>query len=99
MGGIPYYLKSIKKSLSIAQNINTICFQKGGTLCEIKHTDKPFVITKDYALELERKLIIYKEKMRTKKQLVWCLISANGVSTNEFFKKIISNVITLKDLF
>ncbi len=69
------------------------------TLCEIKHTEKPFVMTKDYALELERKLTIYKERTRTKKQLVWCLISANGVSTNEIFKKIISNVITFNDLF
>ena len=36
------------------------------TLCEIKHTDKPYVITKDYALELEKKKQIYKEITRTK---------------------------------
>lgn len=69
------------------------------TLCEIKHTDKPFVITKNYASELERKKSIYKEKTRTKKQLVWCLISSNGVVKNEYLKKLISNVIIAKDLF
>lgn len=69
------------------------------TLCEIKHTDKPFVITKDYASELERKTAIYKERTRTKKQIIWCLISCNGVSKNKHFNKIINNVIVLKDLF
>ena len=69
------------------------------TLCEIKHTDKQFVITKDYAIELEKKLLIYKERTRTKKQLIWCLISNNGVLKNDYFKKLISNVVTLKDLF
>lgn len=69
------------------------------TLCEIKHTEKPFVITKDYAIELERKTLIYKERTRTKKQLVWCFISSNGVVKNEYFKKLIGNVIISKDLF
>ncbi|MEI6096435.1 MAG: AAA family ATPase, partial [Gammaproteobacteria bacterium] len=69
------------------------------TLCEIKHTEKPFVITKDYAADLERKVAIYKEITRTKKQLNWCLISCSGVSKNKYFNKIIDNVVVLKDLF
>lgn len=69
------------------------------TLCEIKHTEQPFVITKNYAVELKRKLSIYKEKTRTKKQIFWCLISCNGASKNKYFNEIISGMLTLKDLF
>ncbi|MDM8335578.1 AAA family ATPase [Wolbachia pipientis] len=32
MGGIPHYFKEVSKGLSAAQNINTICFQKGDLL-------------------------------------------------------------------
>lgn len=69
------------------------------TLCEIKHTDKEFVITKDYAHELERKKAIYKERTRTKKQISWCLITSNGVSKNSYFKDLISHAIKLSDFF
>lgn len=69
------------------------------TLCEIKHTEKPFVITKDYALELEKKKSIYKERTRTKKQITWCLITSSGVVKNEHYNKLINHVINLKDLF
>ncbi len=69
------------------------------TLCEIKHTDKEFVITKDYARELENKKAIYKERTRTKKQITWCLIASNGVAKNAYYRNLISHVVTLKDLF
>ena len=32
MGGVPHYLKGLKNNLSISQNINALCFQKGGLL-------------------------------------------------------------------
>ncbi len=32
LGGVPHYLKEIKKSKSVAQNINDICFKKDGLL-------------------------------------------------------------------
>jgi hypothetical protein len=34
MGGIPFYLKSIEKGLSAAQNINQLCFTANGLLYE-----------------------------------------------------------------
>jgi AAA+ ATPase superfamily predicted ATPase len=68
-------------------------------LCEIKNTDKEFVITKDYADELERKKSIYKEITRTKKQIIWCLITSNGIVKNSYYKNLISHAITLKDLY
>lgn len=69
------------------------------TLCEIKHTEKPFVITKSYAGEIETKQEIYKEQTRTKKQIHWCLITNNGVVNNEYFEKLINHVVTLDDLY
>jgi AAA+ ATPase superfamily predicted ATPase len=69
------------------------------TLCEIKHTDKPFIITKDYALELEKKKSIYKNITRAKKQIRWCLITNNGVSKNEYFNKLIHDTVNLEELF
>lgn len=32
IGGIPFYLKSIEKGLSVVQNINQLCFKKNGLL-------------------------------------------------------------------
>lgn len=32
LGGIPHYLKAVKKGLSVQQNIKNMCFQKGGIL-------------------------------------------------------------------
>lgn len=69
------------------------------TLCEIKHTEKPFIITKDYALELGKKSVVYKERTRTKKQIQWCLITNNGVLRNEYFNKIVNDSVNLQDLF
>lgn len=68
-------------------------------LCEIKHTEKPFVITKSYAAEIETKQAVYKEQTRTKKQILWCFITNNGITENEYFKKQINHVVTLDDLY
>lgn len=34
MGGVPYYLKCLEKNLSVAQNIDQLCFQNQGVLAE-----------------------------------------------------------------
>ena len=69
------------------------------TLCEIKHTDQPYVITKESAAKLEKKASIFEERTGMKKQLLWCLISSGGVVKNEYYNKLISNEITLEDFF
>lgn len=67
------------------------------TLCEIKYSEKPFVMTKDFFTELKQKEAIYIEKTRSKKQTFWALISAQGVSSQQ--KGLITQVITLNDFF
>ncbi len=69
------------------------------TLCEVKHTDKLFAITKSYALELEKKKRIYKEVTRTKKQILWCFIVSSGIFKNEYCNNMVGNVVYLEDLF
>lgn len=69
------------------------------TLCEIKYSDKPFVIDKAYATVIEEKMNIFKERLKTDKQLFFCMISANGLKETEYSKKLISSVVSLEDLF
>jgi hypothetical protein len=69
------------------------------TLCEIKYSDKPYVITKEYKEQLRKKESIYKEKTRSRKQIFWVLIAANGATENQHLRDIINKVITLEDLF
>ena len=68
-------------------------------LCEIKYTEKPFVITKSYATEIETKQAVYKKQTRTKKQILWCFITNNGMAENEYFEKLVNYVMTLDDLY
>lgn len=69
------------------------------TLCEIKYTNKSFVIDKHMVASLEKKSRILKEQTRTKKQLFWVIISAVGLKSNDHAKNLISGVVTLDDLF
>ncbi len=69
------------------------------TICEIKYSDKPFVITKEYAKKLQQKLDTFRKVTRTNKQLFIVLISANGIKRNKYSDELISGVVTLDDLF
>jgi len=69
------------------------------TLCEIKHTEKVFSITKSYIKELKNKKIIYQEKTKTKKQIFWCLVTSNGVVENDYFKELAADTVSVADLF
>lgn len=69
------------------------------TICEIKYNDKPFVITKDYAEILQRKMRVLKEQTRTKKHLFMALITTNGLKRNSYADDLVSGVIVLDDFF
>ncbi|NUX01369.1 AAA family ATPase [Wolbachia endosymbiont of Madathamugadia hiepei] len=68
-------------------------------LCEIKYSDKPYIVTKEFVEQLKRKETVYREKTKSKKQIFWVLIAANGASENQYLKDTIHHVITLEDLF
>lgn len=69
------------------------------TLCEIKYTDAPFFIDRQYAEKLIKKIEIFKKTTRTKKQIFLAIISANGLKKSMYSEEIVHGVTTLKDLF
>lgn len=69
------------------------------TLCEIKYTEKPFVLTKEFIERIKTKEAIYREKTRTQKQIFWALIAANGTTNSQRADNLICHVITADDLF
>lgn len=69
------------------------------TLCEIKYTKNPFEIDKKYAEILERKIKVFKEQTRTRKQIFMTMVSANGIKPTMYAEELISGVVTLDDLF
>lgn len=68
-------------------------------VCEIKYTQDPFVIDKEYAAKLRNLIQIFKEKTRTKKQLFLSMISAHGIKQNMYAEDMVDGVVTLEDLF
>lgn len=69
------------------------------TLCEIKYTNEPFLIDKQYAENLRKKIEVFKRVTRTKKQIFLALISANGIKKNLHSEELINDTATLDDLF
>lgn len=69
------------------------------TLCEIKYSKKSFIIDKDYAEVLKRKIEVFQKQSKTKKQIFLIMIAANGITKNHYSETIISNTVTLNDLF
>lgn len=69
------------------------------TVCEIKYTDKPFPIDKQYAERLKQKIEVFKKVVRTNKQIFLTMISANGLKKTNYIKDMIDGVVILDDLF
>lgn len=69
------------------------------TLCEIKYTEEPFVIDKQYAEVLNKKATVFKEVTRTSKQLFWAVISASDIKKSMYSEDMIAGVVNLNDLF
>lgn len=67
-------------------------------LCEIKFSNMPFVVEKDYHNVLLTKLNDFEKETNHKKTILLTLISANGLKQN-IHSDIINNVITLEDFF
>jgi hypothetical protein len=69
------------------------------TLCEIKYTDKPFLIDKACARSLLEKESIFAKITGTKKQLFLAMVSAHGVADNLYAQDLLDGVVELDDLF
>lgn len=69
------------------------------TLCEIKFTDKPFIIDKQYAKNLLKKKEVFVEQTKTKKQIFMAMITSNGIKDGVYADKLIDSIISLNELF
>lgn len=69
------------------------------TLCEIKFSDKPYSITKDYAKSLARKLDVFQSQTKTPKQLMLAMITAGGFKENLWSEDLVQSVVTVESLF
>ncbi len=68
------------------------------TICEIKYTEEPFKIDKDYYKELRRKIEVYQRVTKTKKQIFLAFVSSSGLKAS-IYSEAVSAVVTLEDLF
>ena len=83
---------AVQIDLIIDRNDNLI------NVCEIKFSKKEFTITKDYDKHLQNKVWTFAEETHTKKAVHITMISTYGVTHNEYWNNIQSEI-TLNDLF
>ncbi len=69
------------------------------TVCEIKYSNKPFVIDNQYKKVLENKLKVFKNRTRTKKEIFVAMIASMGIKENAYSQGFISKTVALDDLF
>lgn len=68
-------------------------------LFEIKFYEDFFLVTKAYAAILRKKRSVFKQITKTKKQIFYVLISAQGLIPNAHSAEIFAQTLTLDDLF
>lgn len=70
------------------------------TICEIKFTEKPFVINKTYSKELTNKIETFTKVTKTSKQIFLAFISAAGLKENMYSEELINGgIVALEDLY
>lgn len=90
-----------KGSSAQGAQIDLLFDQQDGAvgICEMKYSDKPFVVNKSYAATLERKVSVFQKQTRTRKQLLLYMIAASGVARNHHAQRVLSGIVSLSDLF
>lgn len=67
-------------------------------LCEMKFSEEPYTITKDYEEKLRNRMAIFKADTNTKKSLVTTMVTTYGVMRG-IHSGIVQNEVTMDDLF
>jgi AAA+ ATPase superfamily predicted ATPase len=68
-------------------------------LCEIKFSETEFVISKSYLENLQRKKEVFKNDLKSRKNLFMTFITVFGVKENEYYNNIVDNQITINSFF
>ncbi len=67
-------------------------------MCEIKYSKSPFVIDKETAFELMRKIDVFKTVTKTKKQIFLTLVTPFGVKKNAWSAELVHDEVVLGEL-
>lgn len=68
-------------------------------LCEVKFTNKEFIITKEYAAALRQKIAVFEAASGTRKTVLPTLITTYPAVVNTHYQELVSAEITMDDLF
>jgi hypothetical protein len=68
-------------------------------ICEAKFSISEFVISKEYAMNLRKKIAIFTEATKTKKTVCLTILTTFGLKENENSLGLIQNTLTLENLF
>lgn len=68
-------------------------------LCEVKFSNKPFVVSSDYAENLTAKRFIFEEKTGTRKTIFVTLLTTFGATANEHYLNNVQNQLNMSALF
>lgn len=68
-------------------------------LCECKFSNDDFIIDKDYAAQLRRKIEVFKTSTKTKKAVWLTFITLHGLQTNAYSNELVQKSITSEALF
>ncbi len=67
-------------------------------LCEMKFSEGPYTITKDYEYKLRNRMTIFREETKTNKSLVTTLVTTYGV-LHGIHSGIVQSEVVMDDLF
>lgn len=68
-------------------------------ICEMKFSQHPLVISKAYAVELQRKLRVFRERTQTRNTLFLTMVTTHGVKQNDHVTALVSSEVQLMQLF
>jgi hypothetical protein len=90
-----------KKEVNGGAQIDLLFDREDGviTLCEIKYSSTPFAINKACYQNLLNKINVYKRESRTNKQIFIVFIAAHGLQKTIYSEEIVTQCITIDDLF
>ena len=87
------YLPGIQIDLLIDRNDQAI------NICEMKFHQKEFTISKSYAEQLRRKISVFSEVSKTKKQIFLTMITTFGLIENKHSQGLVDNQLLMDVLF
>lgn len=97
----PWRCQASNESDNPGTQIDLLIDRRDNTIniCEMKFSESEFVVHKKYAEELRRMVDIFKRITGTRKNVFLTMVTTFGVKQNAYAKELVSNSLTLADIF